>query len=359
MAIKVRHDGNAAATAVAGVGSGTAKSRIETAKLAQNTPQHIQTLTPAHASAPGAGGGSAPLTHAPAGASSSSAPLTHAPTPKGGGGAGSRSGLLGGAGGLGGDDYKVTGTSIFDRPDDDSVWDPGNGGRWIRKWLPGEKEAEAQQRVGDVKNAQQMELIDVQHRNAKERAEQSALLGIDADVKKAKLNLPPAVGQLPEPAIRSPFATDTSGGETPEVFNKLKSISPDLVGMRDSMEEGGLVQPFDTAMTMVLNKIYGNDVGPSQDGQPGSRNLGAIFDSLYQGGSQPAAPAAQDDLAVVYSGGGSIFGAQDGGVADRSLSWLDDLGAESATVGGESAASKDYASSVGGMIGMLLRKQYV
>ena len=361
MAIKVRHDGNAAATAAAGLGSGTAKSRIETAKLAQNTPQHIQTLTPAHTSAPGAGGGSAPLTHAPSGASGGNAPLIQG---HGGGGGRSRlspggAGGVGGASGLGGDDYKVTGTSIFDRPDDESQWDPGNGGRWIRKWLPGEKEAEVQQRVGDVKNAQQMELIDVQHRNAMERSEQNSLLGIDADVKKAMLNLPPAVGQLPEPAIRSPFATDTSGGETPEVFNKLKKISPELVGMRDSMNDGGLLKPFDTAMTMVLNTIYGNDVIPPQDGKPGSRNLGAIFDSLYQGGSQPVAPAAQDDLSGVYDAGGSIFGAQDGGGTDRSMSWLHATDPESAPVGGESVASNEYATSIGGLIGMFLRKKYV
>jgi hypothetical protein len=201
----------------------------------------------------------------------------------------------------------------------------------------------------------QLELIDVQHRNAKERAEQSSLLGIDASVKKAILNLPPRPGQLQEPAVKTPFATDTSGGETPEVFNKLKSISPELVGMRDSMEEGGLVQPFDNAMTMVMNKIYGNDVVPLQDGQPGSRNLGAIFDSIYQGGSQPAAPAAQDELSGVYEGGGSIFGTQDGVGSDMSMSWLNAPGTESAPVGGESVAANEYASSVGGMIEMFLR----
>lgn len=355
MAIKVRHDGNNAAVIAAGAGSGSSKQNLEAAKFAQNTPQHIQSLTPAHASAPGASGGHAQLISAPGGASVSSAPLTHAPAPTGGGAgrAGSRTGLTGGAGGLGGDDYKVTGTERFNRPDDESVWDPGNGGRWIRKWLPGEREAEVQQRVGDVKNAQQMEIIDVQHRNAKERMEQSSLLGIDADVKKAMLNLPPKAGQLPEPAIRAPFATDTRGGETPEVFNKLKSISPDLVGMRDSMEEGGFLQPFDAAMTMVLNTIYGNDVMPSQDGKPGRRSLGTIFDSIYPGGGQPAEP---DELASVYSSGGSIFGTQQAGGVDRSLSWLSPPDMEAASVGGESAALKDYASSIGGMIGMLLRR---
>ena len=166
MAIKVRHDGNAAATAVAGAGSGTAKRRVETAKLAQNTTQHVQTLSPAHASAPGAsapgimgaghatapsaGGGSAPLTHAPNGASGASAPLTHAPSPTGGGGAGSRSSSLRGSG-AGGDlgEVKVTGTSIFERPDKESQWNPSTM-RWERPWLPGEKEAEAAQRMNPV-----------------------------------------------------------------------------------------------------------------------------------------------------------------------------------------------------------------
>lgn len=164
MAIKVRHDGNAAATAAAGVGSGRAKRRVETAKLAQNQPQHVQTISPAHASAPGAsapgimsaghatapsaGGGSAPLTHAPTGASAASAPLTHAPTPTGG--AGSRSSASRGSG-AGGDlgEVKVTGTSIFERPDKESQWNPSTM-RWERPWLPGEKEAEAAQRMNPV-----------------------------------------------------------------------------------------------------------------------------------------------------------------------------------------------------------------
>lgn len=151
MAIKVRHDGNSAAVIAAGAGSGRAKRRIETAKLAQNTPQHIQTLTPAHASAPGAGGGSAPLTHAPTGASVASAPLTHAPTPTPmGGGAGSRaSSVRGGGAGVDLGEVKVTGDSIFTRPDKESQWNPATR-RWERPWLPGEKEAEAAQRMNPV-----------------------------------------------------------------------------------------------------------------------------------------------------------------------------------------------------------------
>ena len=150
MAIKVRHDGNNAAVITAGAGSGRAKRRVETAKFAQNTPQHIQTLQPAHASAPGAGGGSAPLTHAPNGASGASAPLTHAPTPTvSGGGAGTRSSLTRGSAGADLGEVKVTGNSIFTRPDKESQWNPSTL-RWERPYLPGEKEAEAAQRMNPV-----------------------------------------------------------------------------------------------------------------------------------------------------------------------------------------------------------------
>ena len=149
MAIKVRHDGNNAAVITAGVGSGRAKRRVETAKFAQNTPQHIQTLQPAHASAPGVGGGSAPLTHAPNGASGASAPLTHAPTPTVSGGAGTRSSLTRGSAGADLGEVKVTGNSIFTRPDKESQWNPSTL-RWERPYLPGEKEAEAAQRMNPV-----------------------------------------------------------------------------------------------------------------------------------------------------------------------------------------------------------------
>ena len=263
-------------------------------------------------------------------------------------------------------DYKVTGTERFNRPDKDSVWDPGNGGRWIRKWLPGEKEAEAAQRMNPVL----AERAQIQHGVSDESWKQREQQKRDWNDADAQARLKAVLDQQnlsPMPGVKTSFpsAPQPDGGtgdkvslvgETPEVFNKLKKISPELVGMRDSMNDGGLLKPFDTAMTMVLNKIYGNDVVPSQDGKPGSRNLGAIFDSIYQGGNQPAEPAAQDELSGVYEGGGSIFGEQAGGTTDRSLEFLHEPDTESAFVGGESVAWKDYASSVGGMINALLRR---
>lgn len=57
------------------------------------------------------------------------------------------------------EEWKVTGADRSIRPDDESVW-MEHVGQWQRKWLPGEKEAEAQRRVGDVKNEQMQEMFD-------------------------------------------------------------------------------------------------------------------------------------------------------------------------------------------------------
>lgn len=146
MAIKVRHEGNLTSRVVAGQGSGAAKRAMESAALIR--PHQVQLTHAATAQAHAPSGGSAQLIHAPLGGGGG-APLIHAPAHSGSGSGASRSSASGGGSGAGGD-YKVTGTSIFSRPDDESQWDPGNGGRWVREWLPGEKEAEAKARVGAV-----------------------------------------------------------------------------------------------------------------------------------------------------------------------------------------------------------------
>ena len=155
MAIKVKHEGSVASRMAAAAQGGAAKRAMEAAALVK--PTQIQTLAPAHASAPSPGGAHAQLISAPGGGA-------HAPLIGGGGGIGAHARMGGGGigragsagsrvstGAGGGDlDYKVTGTSIFDRPDDESQWDPTGGGRWVRKWLPGEKEAEARGRMMDA-----------------------------------------------------------------------------------------------------------------------------------------------------------------------------------------------------------------
>ena len=169
MAIKVKHEGSVASRLAASASGGSAKRAMEAAALAK--PSQIQTLSPAHASAPSAAAPHAQLISAPGGGS-------HAQLIHGGGGIGATS-RLGGSGGYrggaatsaqsGGDgEYKVTGSSIFNRPDDASVWDSTTR-QWVRRYLPGEKEAEIQQRVGDVK-LEQAERAELSAQGRKERA---------------------------------------------------------------------------------------------------------------------------------------------------------------------------------------------
>lgn len=154
MAIKVKHEGSVASRLAASASGGSAKRAMEAAALAK--PSQIQTLSPAHASAPSAAAPHAQLISAPGGGAH--AQLIHGgggigATSRLGGGWGSRSGAATSAQSGGDGEYKVTGSSIFNRPDDASVWDSTTR-QWVRRYLPGEKEAEIQQRVGDVKNSQ-------------------------------------------------------------------------------------------------------------------------------------------------------------------------------------------------------------
>lgn len=166
MAIKVKHEGSVAARIAANADGGRAKRAMEAAAFAKGRDIQQKQAATAHASAPTAhaplisapGGGSAPLISAPGGAA-------HAPTMSGGGGIGHVASLGGGrrvgttgatrvSSGVGGsadERLKVTGSSIFDRPDDASVWDPATS-QWKRKYLPGEYEAEAKERIGRVEN---------------------------------------------------------------------------------------------------------------------------------------------------------------------------------------------------------------
>lgn len=108
-------------------------------------------------------------------------------------------------------DYKVTGTSIFDRPDQESQWDPGNGGRWIRKWLPGEKEAEAARRMGEVQN----DLYEQRELTAQGRKERAAL-----------------VGEVTEAIKQGRFSSE----ELPRLMQEF-GIAEDTIRMADALRE--------------------------------------------------------------------------------------------------------------------------
>lgn len=181
MAIKVKHEGNVTSRITAAAKGGRGKRAAEDGKAwAQIAAQEAQAgnrqLQGAHASPVSPGHASAQLTHAPTGAAPG---IMHAPSGAiHGAGGGRRTGgapvsgsrVRAGSGESGDLDLKVTGTDIFTRPDKESVWD-NDTRQWKRRWLPGEKEAEAQQRVGDVKNAQQMALDESRDELARQQFE--------------------------------------------------------------------------------------------------------------------------------------------------------------------------------------------
>jgi hypothetical protein len=192
MAIKVKHEGNVTSRVVAAAKGGRGKRAAEDGKAwmqvaAQEAMAGNRQLQGAHASPVAPGHATAQLTHAQTGAAPG---IVHAPS---GGLGGSRSSGTG-AGtastrGTGAGDssrrLKVTGDKFFQKPDKESVWD-WDSRQWVREYLPGEYEAEAQQRIGDVKNAQQMELDE--HRAGLARQEYEYKLSTQQKSEIAKIN---------------------------------------------------------------------------------------------------------------------------------------------------------------------------
>ena len=328
MAIKVKHEGNVTSRITAASAGGQGKRAADDGKawaqIAAGEAQAAnQQLQGAHASPVSPGHASAQLTHAPTGAAPG---IMHAP-----------SGVanLGGMGGAG-----RTGTGS------------GTG-------------AGAQQRIGDVKNSQQMELLGYQHDNAMKRAEQNALLNMEREVLGAKLKLPGKITPQPQPAIRSPFATmpDEQTGTPPaELYNILDKIDPRLIDIREQFKNGGIQEPFDNAMSVALATLSSDGMSggitPSELGRGGNGTVGEVFDAIMaqKGGGTPSpAPRTQSDwLSGVYGSGGSIY--ERGGESGvKPLSWLRSPDMDVAA-GGDSAAANAYADGMEGMINALMRR---
>lgn len=350
MAIKVRHEGSMSVGAAAGAGSGAARNRLETAKLAQNQPQHVQTLQPAHASAPGGGGGSAPLAHAPSGASAASAPLTHAPSPSYRGGAG-----RGGADRPGEPsnapvsltDYKVTGTDFFSRPDEYSSWDPEKR-VWLRTYLPGEREADALGRTGRVKNDLDKEMYEFRH-----------LLGVEGDIMRERLKMPgtPARETPPAPAVASPFATAEAAGVDNAGDAGLQSAYydrdlPGVAEIREKLGDEKTKRLFDSALReagSILSEAK-RQFGTSPRNafnvlSSGGRDLYETFKSILESGGEAAPAAPQNAVAEAPAS-----------VDARPVSaqsWLFGGEADGADGGPSGPERRLYADSLGGMIGLL------
>ena len=370
MAIKVKHEGNVTSRITAAGAGGRGKRAADDGKaFAQIAASEAQAgnkqLQGAHASPVSPGHASAPLTHAAAGSAPgiSHAPVGHAGT--GGGSGGSRGSSSAGLGSGAGASrrLKVTGDKFFEKPDKESVWD-WDSQQWKREYLPGEWEAEVQQRVGDVKNNQELEILDSKHKQAMELAEQASLLGRERDVLGAKLKLPGRVNPKPPPAIRSPFpsAMDGQTGTPPaELYNILDKLDPQLLDIRNQFEQGGIREPFDNAMSVALatlsNNGMNNGVTPNDLGSGGG-TVGEVFDSLMlrRDGAAPAASPMppQDELAGVYARGGSIYGGQDASGV-KPLSWLRSQGTD-VSAGGNSVEANAYADGIEGMINALMRR---
>ena len=325
------------------------------------------------------GHASAQLTHAPTGAAPG---IMHAPTGAvgGGGSRGSGSGSSG-AGGAGGTSrrLKVTGDKYFQRPDKESVWD-WDSRQWMREYLPGEYEAEAQQRIGDVKNAQELEILDARHKHDMERAEQDSLLGRERDILGALLKIPPKPGTN-TPPVKSPFPNapeEKPPEQTPPVpvpepkkpgTISITPVNPTVANLRDALLGGGgaggdgLQKQFDSAMAAVQATIANSRSkagvsSPNPTPTNGTDALRELADSItgQNGGGSPD-NSQPDDIGRVYANGGSIFGTKDGGGNDTPLSWLRPGADEIAAGGGTSPVSDEYASSIGGLINMFTRRR--
>lgn len=170
MAIRVKHEGNVTSRITAAAKGGRGKRAAEDGRAwmqiaAQEAMAGNKQLQGAHASPVSPGHATAQLAHAPTGAAPG---IMHAPSGAiygdrglghAGGSASGRSASVGTGDASG--RLKVTGDRYFQRPDKESMWD-WDQRRWVRPYLPGEYEAEVQQRVGDVKNTQQQEMLEFQ-----------------------------------------------------------------------------------------------------------------------------------------------------------------------------------------------------
>ena len=384
MAIKVKHEGNVTSRITAASAGGQGKRAADDGKAwAQIAAGEAQAanrqLQGAHASPVSPGHASAQLTHAPTGAAPG---IMHAPSGVanlGGMGGAGRTGTGSGDGnGTGASRrWKVTGNKFFDRPDKESVWDMDSR-QWIREYLPGEWEAEAQQRIGDVKNAQELEILDARHKHDMESREQESLLGRERDILGALLKIPPKPGAN-TPPVKSPFPNapeEKPPEQTPPVPEPKKPgtisitpVNPTVANLRDALLGGGgagvdgLQKQFDSAMAAVQATIANSRSkagvsSPNQTPTNGTDALRELADSItgQNGGGSPD-NSQPDDIGRVYASGGSIFGTQDGGGNDTPLSWLRPGADEIAAGGWTSPVSDEYASSIGGLINMFTRRR--
>ena len=359
MAIKVKHEGNVTSRITAATAGGRGKRAVDEGKAwmqiaAQQDIYGSRQLQGAHASPTAPGHATAPLTSAPTG----SAPgILHAPSNGvgGGGGGGGRALSGGNGGGDSSDEWKITGRMKSFRPDDESEWDPWHG-YWYRKWLPGEKEAEAQQRVGDVKNSQLAEILGLKHSFERDSAEQQALLNQEGKVNDAKMKTPPA-GKVP--ALQTPFPT-APGGPTPP-----NAPTPPVGTGKDTITPAGQSSDLQKQIATVLTSVSKPGSSPEPEAKPtaeqpdgGQDQLANLADAIAQqsGGQAPKGP---DDIMSIYANGGSVFGERPKEGENASPAWspfaLPNM--DAAAGGSDAFAANEYSNYLGGMFGMFFNNR--
>ena len=381
MAIKVKHEGNVTSRITAANAGGQGKRAADDGKAwAQIAAGEAQAankqLQGAHASPVSPGQAHAQLIGAPTGGAPG---IMHAPTGgvhgRGGGGGAGR--VSSGAGA--GDSsrrLKVTGDKYFQRPDKESVWD-WNSRQWVREYLPGEYEAEAQQRIGDVKNAQELEILDARHKHDMERAEQDSLLGRERDILGALLKIPPKPGTN-TPPVKSPFPNapeEKPPEQTPPVPEPKKPgtisitpVNPTVASLRDALLGGGgaggdgLQKQFDSAMAAVQATIANSRSkagvsSPNPTPTNGTDALRELADSITGqngGGSQNGSQT--EDLGNIYANNGSVFG-EPGSGNNTPTSFLDLTNDELASSGVARSVLDEFNSGMGGLINMFTRRR--
>jgi hypothetical protein len=201
-------------------------------------------------------------------------------------------------------DYKVTGTDIFRRPDNESQWDP-SAQQWVRPWLPGEKEAEARGRIMDAEFSSRQraeffkinDALDEARRSGRFSPEEMAELERQADIQRMGIKaMPKPKDEQPKPIIQP----DAQGREW--IYQNGKW---DRVEDGTEKDDGG--RQFATLMKFVpetrtemrrnpqTGKMEEAEVPLSMEERVAElKKLRQMYDEFY-GRSQPPTPAAQPD----------------------------------------------------------------
>ncbi|MBQ4199848.1 MAG: hypothetical protein II649_08190 [Kiritimatiellae bacterium] len=334
MAIKVKHEMNAAPAAAAGLASGRAKRSMDTARMFASG-----------GGSRGGGGAQGATAHviSPGGASAHVVGA-HAP------------GVTDWTGMRKENEAQARERKILAQMNNDAVMDR----QVAADDAAMERDAaqhDFQMERDAAQHGFQTERDAAQHGYARELAESKSLLDIERAAKLEQLKLPPMPSKQPQAPVKSGFPT------SPE-YDRLRNVLLGNAGDTDAGNKlGDLLSGAFSVVRDALAKAkarFGmpSDAAPSS-GIPDKAYDYNVYDkmkNLLLGGTgepgvkdAPPSGAARDDIANVYAGGGTVFG--QGSATGGPLDYLRPSGGD----GVFGAESEEYASSIGGMIGAFLR----